>query len=398
MEFVNQLIFSVQDRKERACTLHSLAHAILCVMSHTIHIFDFLAEPVSQLSAGMVVLFGDEPFLKQLGRDQLKKTLLGANADDLPVATFNGDEAAWRDVLDELSTASLFGGGGAKRVAIVEDADKFVSQFRSQLEDYIAKPKHTGSLVLEVDTWPGNTKLYKAVDQQGLQIDCRPPEIARGKSKVPDEVRVKQWLIAWGNTQHGITLEPRAAQLLLELVGPVFGMLDQDLAKLALFTTPGGKITAEMVRDIVGGWRAKTAWDMVDAAVSGNAAEAMLQLDRILQSGDHPIAIFGQIAWSLRRYNAAVRVHEAAERAGKRPTLRDSLLAAGFNDWPQGTLAAVEGRLKQLGRDRAGKLYRWLLDIDLSLKGTHSQADRARFALEHLFLKMASKDGLANPR
>lgn len=360
-------------------------------MSHTVHIFDYLDNPSEHAPAPVCVLFGDEPFLKQLGRQQLRRALLGEAAEETPVASFEGDVARWRDVADELSTVSLFG-GGAKRLAIVEDADKFVSQNRQQLEDYVAKPSRAGTLILEVDAWPGNTRLYKLVDKDGLQIDCRPPEVARGRNKVPDEDRIKQWLRTWAKSRHNLVLEPRAAQVLIDLTGAVFGMLDQDLAKLALFTAPGGKITAEMVHEIVGGWRAKTAWDMIDAACDGNAADALSQLDRLLQAGDHPIAIFGQMSWSLRRYNAAVRNYEAAERAGRRSSLKEALQQAGFNDWPKGSLDAAETRLKQLGRERAGKLYRWLVDLDLSLKGSHSPEDRARFAIEHLFLKMASKE------
>lgn len=360
-------------------------------MSHTHHVFDYLAEPANFAPAPICVLFGDEPFLKRQARAELRAQLLGKESDDTPIAVFVGEQTRWRDVNDELSTVSLFGGSGAKRVVIVEDADKFVTQNRAELEDYVAKPRRTGTLVIEVDAWPGNTKLYKAVDQSGLAIDCRPPEIARGRNKVPDEDRIKHWAIQWAKTKHKIVLEPRAAQLLIELVGAVFGMLDQDLAKLALFVPTGGKVTAEMVRDIVGGWRTKTAWDMIDAAADGEAAEALLQLDRLLQAGDHPIAIFGQLAWSLRRYAAAVRAYEAAERRGAKMSLREALQHAGFNDWPKGTLDAAERRLKQLGRDRAGKFYRWLLDIDLALKGSHSPEHRARFALEQLFLKMAGK-------
>lgn len=360
-------------------------------MSHTIHIFGYLSAPEEHPPGPVCVLFGDEPFLKQQGRQALRRVLLGDAAEDTPIATFTGDETLWRDVHDELSTVSLFG-GGAKRVAVVGDADKFVSQNRSELEQYVVKPSRAGTLILEVDAWPGNTRLYKLVDKEGLQIDCRPPEVARGRTKVPDEDRIKQWLIAWAKSRHDVVLEPRAAGLLIELTGAVFGMLDQDLAKLALFVKPGGKVTADMVREIVGGWRAKTAWDMVDAACDGDAAQALLELDRLLQSGDHPIAIFGQISWSLRRYAAAVRAVEAAERQGKRISLREALLEAGFNDWPKGTLDAAETRLKQLGRQRASMLYRWLLDLDLALKGSHSREDRARFALENLFLKMAKKE------
>ncbi|MFQ5468106.1 MAG: metal ABC transporter solute-binding protein, Zn/Mn family, partial [Kiloniellaceae bacterium] len=46
--------------------------------------------------------------------------------------------------------------------------------------------------------------------------------------------------------------------------------LDQELAKLALFAGRGGKITTEMVRDVTGGWRTKTIWELVDAAAEGD--------------------------------------------------------------------------------------------------------------------------------
>ena len=46
----------------------------------------------------------------------------------------------------------------------------------------LAKPRASGVLILEVDEWPANTRLYKAIDQAGLQIDCRPPQ-KPGKSK-----------------------------------------------------------------------------------------------------------------------------------------------------------------------------------------------------------------------
>jgi DNA polymerase-3 subunit delta len=356
----------------------------------TLHVFDYLSAPEANPPAAVCVLFGDEPFLKHQARRTLRSAILGANAEDIPVATFEGDSARWPDVADELSTVSLFG-GGARRLAIVENGDKFVSQNRAQLEDYVAKPSRAGTLVLEVDAWPGNTKLYKAIEKSGLQIDCRPPEVTRGRSKFPDEDRMEAWLCRWAKSQHAIVLDPRAARLLIQYTSAVFGAMDQDLAKLALYVPQGGKVSPELVQEVVGGWRAKTAWDMTDAACDGNAAEALLQLNRLLQAGDHPIAIFGQMSWSLRRYNAAVRIYERAQRAGERTSLADALQKAGFNDWPKGSLAAAESRLKQLGRERAGRFYRWLLDIDLALKGSHSEETRARLALEQLFLRMAAR-------
>jgi DNA polymerase-3 subunit delta len=165
------------------------------------------------------------------------------------------------------------------------------------------------------------------------------------------------------------------------------------LAKLALFAGPGGTVTPEMVRDVVGGWKTKTAWELTDAAADGDAAEALRQLDHLLQSGEHPVALLAQFSWSLRRYAAATRIYEQAEREGRRTPLSEALLEAGFRKWPQDALPRAEKQLRQLGRQRALSLYTWLLETDLALKGTHSQEDRARFALEKLFVRMAKPLG-----
>lgn len=355
-------------------------------MSQRIHVFDYLDAQGKHPAQTICVTFGPEPFLKRLARLQLQRDVLGDDQEGLYV-TLDGGVAEWRDVADELSTVSLFGGDG-RRLVVVENADEFVTKHRSRLEEYVDRPKRTGVLVLDVDAWPANTRLYSMVDKKGLAIECRPPEKLLGKRKVLDESRLCRWLGTWARKQHDVELENAAARLLLELEGAEIGLLDQDLAKLALFTESGGKITTSMVRDIVGGWRAKTIWELVDAAADGNAAEALQQLDRFLQSGEHPLALLAQVSWSLRRFAAAARIYEEAERRGDRIGLRAALGEAGFPKWPK-ALEKAERQLRQIGRHRAGAIHRWLLDADLAMKGTHSAPHRARYLLEQLLLRLA---------
>ncbi len=354
----------------------------------TLHAFDYLKEGSPGESSSVCVAFGDEAFLKRLVHAQIRQSVLGDADEDVPFATFEGQSAEWRDVFDELSTVSLFG-GGRPRLVVVDQADEFVALHRGPLEDYVEKPRSSGVLVLDVGTWASNTRLYKAVDKHGVQIECRPPETARGKRKYLDEARVRTWLVERAKLQHDVSLTAQAAELLLELEGPELGLLDQDLAKLSLFAGAGGKVTPEMVRDQVGGWRTRTTWDLIDAAADGDAGEALLQLQRLLVAGEHPVALFGQIAWSLRRFASAARIFEQAEKDGQRIRIRDALEAAGFRKWPQEAMNNAERQLKQLGRERAGRLYRWLLDADLALKGSHSNPERARYVLEELFLRMS---------
>lgn len=364
-------------------------------MSNTIHVFDYLNTSPPVQAPPLCVVFGDEPFLKRLTLHSLRRQVLGEG--DTPAELFEGETAQWRDVHDALATVALFGGGG-RRLAIIDAADKFVTEFRDKLEQYVERSQSRNVLVLDVGTWTSNTRLYKLTDQRGLQIDCRVPQKATsGKTKVIDEPPLLAWLAAWSQAQHGVKLAPKAARLLLDLVGHEVGLLDQQLAKLALFVPAGGQISPELVHEVVGGWQAKTVWEMLDAACDGNAAEALLQFDRLLQGVDHPIALFGQLSWSLRRFAAATRCYQRAERRGKRPPLREALSQGGFRDWPKGSLQRAEEQLKQLGRDRAGQLYRWLLEADLALKGSHSSPTRARFVLERLILRLAKQLGRQAP-
>ena len=350
-------------------------------MTGTSHAFDFLEADPAAACPSLVVVFGDEDFLKRLVKQRLRRQIIGDDPS-VPFASFDGKSVEWRDVSDELATVSLFG-GNTRRLVIIEDADGFVSANRAKLEEYCEKPKSKSVLILEVGSWPSNTRLYKAIDKRHLQVDCRLPQ--------KDDGKLVRWLSEWTKTQYGVTLSAAAGKLLVELVGPQLGMLDQDLAKLSLFVGRKETITPELVQEVVGGWRAKTIWEVIDAAADGNAAEALRQLDMALQSGEHPQALFGQISWSLRRYTIATRIFAAAERRGERMQLRDALLEAGFRPWPQNALANAERQIKQLGRDRAGKILQWLLEADLAMKGSHSSPDRARFVLEQLFLRMAQR-------
>ncbi len=354
-------------------------------MSNTIHAFDYLKKPGDHPPVAMCVVFGDEPLLKRLVLQQLRTDVI--DDDDVPFTSFDGRTAEWRDVVDDLSTLSLFGGG--RRLAAVDDADDFVKKYREQLEDYVERSPKGGVLILDVTTWQSNTRLYKATDNKGLQIECRAPQKSSGRRKVLDERRLISWLSARAKNPHKVKLPAKSAQLLFELIGPEFGLLDQALAKLALFVDPGGEITPAMVRDIVGGWRTKTTWDMLEAACDGDADEALRQLDQLLHAGENPLALFGSISWSLRRFADATRAFQRAEHEGTRPNMGRALEEGGFRAWPQGAMETAARQLKQLGRQRAGQLYRWLLEADLALKGSHSSPQRQRFVLELLIIRMS---------
>ena len=68
---------------------------------------------------------------------------------------------------------------------------------------------------------------------------------------------------------------------------------------------------------------------MLDAACDGNAVDAMKQLERLIYSGEHPIAVLGQIAFPLRKFALATSIYRAAEKERRRISLSAALERAG---------------------------------------------------------------------
>jgi DNA polymerase-3 subunit delta len=269
----------------------------------------------------------------------------------------------------------MFGGG--RRLTAVLEADGFVSRYRPELEDYVAKPLRTGTLVLSLKTLASNTRLYKAILASGLLISCAAPSAAA----------LSGWLGHWARHVHAVELKPSVAETLIELIGPEIGLLDQELAKLALAVGNDKRVTDELVDRLVraGAWRAKTAWEMLDFVLDGDARAAMVQLDRLLASGEQPLGILAQVSYSLRRFAAATRLVLQAEAAGKRITPRDALAQVGTKPF---ILQRAEGQLRRLGRVRGAQLYDWLLEADLDMKGQSPLPPR--LILERLFLRLAA--------
>jgi DNA polymerase-3 subunit delta len=343
----------------------------------------YLAHPDKHPTKPVCVLFGEEAFLKQQVLVSLRKQVLSGDDGEFSYRSFIGEEIEDpRSVFDELGTVALFGGG--QRLVVVNDADPFVSDYRPMLEDYVANPKPTGVLVLEVKTWPKTTKLYKAVADKGLTIDCGTP---------PDG-EVLKWMRSWAEKEHVAKFATGAAEGLLEIVGPQMGRLDQEIAKLALLAEQR-TITLDLVTANVGGWQVRKIWDMIGEAAAGNAGAALEMLDRLVAAGEQPVGLLAMLASKLRPLAAATRAYQHAESMGRRISLRQAITESSAKVWPQ-MLEEAERNMQQLGRERTGQIYRWLLEADLAIKGSKSKGNGPRMVLEELIVRLGKPNAEAS--
>ena len=324
---------------------------------------DFLSKARKSKPQQVYVLHGDEDFLKRLARTALEELLLEGADPALAIASFPGEEADWSVIRSELATVPFL---SPRRVVIVEQADPFVTNFRAQLEKYVGQPA-AGVLILEVRTWPSNTRLAKLVPAE-VTIACK-------------ELKAQQmpgWCAQRASAIYQKKLPNAAAQLLIELVGPSLGVFDQELAKLAAYVGDRAAIETEDVDRLVGRSRQAETFKIFDAIGDGRSADALAILHRLYAQGEDPLAILGAFSWKLRRLAQVNRLTQQGM------SMSQALAEVGVRDF---AMRSWEQLLQHLGRRRLDHLYEWLLEVDLGMKGGSQLAPAVQ--LERLIARLS---------
>lgn len=330
------------------------------------HATEFLKKPNPGAIGPMVVLFGEERSLKQETIQKLTRLVLG-ETDDISLTRFNGNDVDLVTVRDELLTISMW---GDRRLVVVDSADGFVKEHRPGLEKYLDKPARKSVLVLDVEKWPKTTRLAKQLPKVGLEIDCSP---LKGQA-------LANWVQDMARDQHEKQISGAAVALLAELVGPHLGLLEQEVAKLVSYIGARPKIDVEDVRKLVGGWKVETTFEMINSLRDGNVGVALNCLEKLLMAGEAPARILGGISFIFKK------LAQATELARQGATLHAALRQAGV--FPK-DIEPSSRYLRRIGRPRAEKIYRRLMEADQNLKGGSRVNDRTQ--MEQLLFQLSGR-------
>lgn len=203
-----------------------------------------------------------------------------------------------------------------KRLVVVNDADKLPKAAQKEVAEYAKAPCETTVLVLVADKLAKNTALYKAVAAVGKQsvIDCTPPQ----KRDLPNQVRAMA-------PSHGITITPKAAQLLVELAGEDTVHLDEELKKLALACAGKDSVNDADVRAHVARINEAKPWQFVDAFSARDVRECMRLL--ALMPSASPHALLRQCVTRVRELMCA------RSMSGEANPQRALAAELGLQDW-----------------------------------------------------------------
>jgi DNA polymerase III delta subunit len=308
-------------------------------------------------SKPVYALVGGDPFVQL----QKLREVLSILPPDAQRADLDGERAELADVFDELRSFAMFGGG---KVVVLRNADAFVTRFREQMENYVASPSDSATLIMRLESLPSNQRIYKAIAKVGVIEKCDPPKDLAG------------WAIAHAAAAHKVKLSPDGARLLVDLVGQDLGRMDTELAKLAL-ATDGKVITANHVSDGVAFARERQMWDMTNELACGRTAAALHRWRQLVQMDSS--SEFRAVTW-LGMWLENVRKAMAMKKKG----MQSFAIVQQLRIWPKDIQGPFFETAEALGEKGAARATDLLADIDLRSKSGLGDAasNVERFILE----------------
>ncbi len=228
----------------------------------------------------------------------------------------------------EARMLSMFGG---RPVIVVKQAPQLTPAL---LEDLLEGPELSAFIVIEGGNLKKDAKLRQLIEKarRAVAVAC-----------YGDDERGLVQLIRGEVSKAGLSITPDAVQLLTHLLGADRALSRAELSKLILYTGKDKQIGVAHVEAVVGDAAAQAFDAAVNAALAGDAREALSQIDRLAASGTPPSVFLGLLLAGLQRLSGLAAAIERGESADDRhcaPQTPPPFPAEGCGEGAMRTLAA----------------------------------------------------------
>jgi DNA polymerase III delta subunit len=241
---------------------------------------------------------------------------------------------------------------GSTRVVIVKHADELRADDLTPLAEYIEtqarEPREGMVLVLLFNALDKRTKFARSAYAGKLVVEF-------SAAPVTDVAATMQ-------ERHGKTITPGAVRILEEfLAGDARGAYS-ELEKVCLYVGERNEVTEADVLAVCVDSATRNEWELAERLVQGNRAAALDALRRMRQSGADTMYQYTIIATALSRLPGAAAA------------LSDGTL---YKNWYTYRISysdphrrAIEEHLRSLTPANQSRALRWLMYLDICLKGT----------------------------
>jgi DNA polymerase-3 subunit delta len=253
----------------------------------------------------------------------------------------------------------------AKRrlVLLANPSAKYNNQAaRKKFLEFIEKAPDTARLVLYELVEPRDVEkhwLVKWAEKNQKLIQTRAFMLPRLKD-------MTGWIVNETKGQGG-QIEPRAAELLKDMVGVDTRQAGMEIAKLLAYVNWARPIKAEDVEAVCIVSSQQSVFDFVDALSNGNGKAAQHLLHRLLETED-PFTLWGMV---VRQFRLLIQAREILDGRGSK---EDVARALGVHPF---VAEKTTGQAAHFSIEALEAIYRRLLQIDEGVKTSQVTLDLA---------------------
>jgi DNA polymerase-3 subunit delta len=236
----------------------------------------------------LYLLFGEEDYLRDRAAQAIADTALkDASLREFNESTFNLADGS---VSDALAAAQQLPMMSDRRVVTITNFSKLREGDEVALVDYLQRPAESTAVIFVADDVDKRRKLTKTLMDRCATVEFSPLQ--------------DKELVTWARGQLKdlkTETDERTLHQLIALVGNHVRTLSNELQKLSVAALPSGRVTIELVDELVGRSRELSNFELADHLIARNRERALRTLHKILDDGAEPVMLVGLLASNFHR-------------------------------------------------------------------------------------------------
>jgi DNA polymerase-3 subunit delta len=317
-------------------------------------------------------LFGNDEFAISRKLKDFESDFTDPTSADMNTARLDARSVSDNDLNNALNAMPFL----AKRrlVYLTNPSAKYNNaSSRKKFLEYIEKTPDTTRLVMYESVEPKEAEkhwLNKWAEKNDKLIQTKAFMLPRLKE-------MTGWIVNETKKQEG-QIEPRAAEMLKDMVGVDTRQAGMEIAKLLAYVNWARPVTSQDVEAVCIVTSQQSVFDFVDALSSGNGKSAQHLLHRLLESED-PFSLWGMV---VRQFRLLIQAREILDGRGNKDDVARALGVHPF------VAEKTTGQAGRFSIESLESIYRKLLRIDEGVKTGQVTLD---LALDTLVVELAGR-------
>jgi DNA polymerase-3 subunit delta len=236
----------------------------------------------------LYLLIGVESYL----RDQAARAIADEALRETLLREFNESRfsLASGNVHEAIAAAEQLPMMSAKRVVRITDFGKLREAEEEVLIRYLKRPVESSVVIFVGEDLDKRKKLTKELLDKCAVVEF--PAVKDGEARAWAKEHLRRLKVS---------ADERVLGEIITLVGADIQTLSSELEKLASAAAETGRVTSEMVDDLIGRSRELSNFALGDQLIARNRKRAMETLHRLLEDGAEPVMLIGLLAGNYHR-------------------------------------------------------------------------------------------------